>query len=221
TFEQAIANTERLIEAAVAAGVIRIVHISVTNASVASPLPYFRGKGFTEEAVIRSGLTYAIIRPTLIFGPEDILLNNIAWLLRRVPVFGVPGSGRYKVQPVSVEDLADLAVSAGMRTDNIVQDAVGPEIYTFDKPVRLISTAMGGRARIVYVPPAIAMLAAALIGRLVSDVVLTYDELEGLMAGLLVSNSPPTGPRRFSEWLAQHRVSLGLRYASELGRHFR
>lgn len=221
TFEEAVANTGRLIEAAVAAGVSRIVHISVTNASVASPLPYFRGKGLTEEAIIRSGLSYAIIRPTLIFGPEDILLNNIAWLLRRVPVFGVPGSGRYRVQPVSVEDVADLAVSAGVRTDNTVQDAVGPEIYTFDALIRLISGAVAGRARVVYVSPAVAMLAVALIGRLVRDVVLTSHELQGLMANLLVSNNPPTGQRRFSEWLAQHAGSLGLRYANELDRHYR
>lgn len=221
TFEQAVVNTQRLIEAAIAAGVSRIVHISVTNASSSSPLAYFRGKGLTEEAVMRSGLSYAIVRPTLIFGPEDILLNNIAWLLRRVPVFGVPGSGRYQVQPVSVEDVADLAVAAGMRTDNIVQDAVGPEIYTFSELIRLIMRAVGSRARVVHVSPAIAMLTVALIGRLVRDIVLTSHELQGLMANLLLSSSPPTGRRRFSEWLTLHREGLGLRYASELGRHFR
>lgn len=221
TFEQAVVNTERLIEAAIAAGVNRIVHISVTNASSSSPLAYFRGKWLTEEAVMRSGLSYAIIRPTLIFGPEDILLNNIAWLLRRVPVFGIPGSGRYQVQPVSVEDMADLAVAAGMRTDNIVQDAVGPEIYTFSGLIRLITRAVGSRARVVRVSPAIAMLTVALISRFVRDVVLTSHELEGLMANLLVSSSPPTGRRGFSEWLAQHAGNLGLRYANELDRNYR
>ncbi len=221
SFEQAVANTERLIEAAVAAGVSRIVHISVTGASVASPLPYFRGKGLTEEAIIRSGLSYAIIRPTVIFGTEDILLNNIAWLLRRVPVFGVPGLGRYRVQPVSVEDVAGLAVSASTRIDSIVQDAAGPEIYAFDELIRLIADAVGSHARIVRVPSAIAMLAVSLIGRFVRDVVLTSHELQGLMANLLVSSSPPTGRRRFSEWLAKHAGSLGLRYANELDRHYR
>lgn len=221
TFEHAVANTKRLIEAAVAAGVSRIVHISVTNASVASPLPYFRGKGLTEEAIIRSGLSYVIIRPTLVFGPEDILLNNIAWLLRRVPIFGLPGSGRYRVQPVSVEDVADLAVSAGLRTDNLVQDAVGPEMYTFEELIHLISRAVGSRARVVRATPAVAMLAVALINRLVRDVILTPHELEGLMANLLVSNGPPSGRQRFSEWLVQHAGSLGLRYANELDRHYR
>jgi uncharacterized protein YbjT (DUF2867 family) len=221
TFDQAVANTQRLIEAAVTAGVRRIVHISVTNASSTSPLPYFRGKGLTEEAVVRSGLAYAIIRPSLVFGPEDILVNNIAWILRRVPVFGVPGSGDYRVQPVSVEDVADLAVTAGFRTDNIVQDAVGPEVLSFKELIRVISAAIGRRARLISIPPAVAMLAAGLIGRFVDDVVLTSDELEGLMANLLVSDEPPTGWRRFSEWLDEYAERVGRTYAHELKRHYR
>lgn len=221
TFDQAVANTERLIDAASAARVSRIVHISVTNASAASPLPYFRGKGLVEEAIIRSGLSYAIVRPTVIFGPEGILLNNIAWLLRRFPLFGVPGSGRYRVQPVSVEDVADLAVAAGFRTDNVVHDAVGPEIYAFDALVRLLANGAGSRARVVHLPPGVAMLIVAFLNRLVRDVVLTSHELDGLMAGLLVSDDPPTGSRRFSEWVAEHAASLGLRYANELERHYR
>ena len=221
TFEQAVVNTERLIRAAGDAGVPRIVHLSVTNASVTSRLPYFRGKGLVENAIVRSGLSYAIIRPTLIFGPEDILLNNIAWLLRRLPLFGIAGSGRYRVQPVSVEDVADLAVEAGGRSSNIVQDAVGPETYTFDALVRLMADAVGSRARVVHLPPAITLLIVALLGRVVHDVVLTDDELQGLMAGLLVSGGPATGSRRFSEWLAKHAGTLGLVYANELDRHHR
>lgn len=221
TFEQAVANTEWLIAAAVAAGVRRIVHISVTNASAASPLPYFKGKGLVEDAVRRSGLSYAIIRPTLIFGPEDILLNNIAYLLRRLPVFGIPGSGGYRVQPVSVKDVAELAVTAGAQMENIIQDAAGPDAYTFEEMVRLIARAVGSRARIVRLSPAVAMGALGLIGRLVRDVILTDDELKGLMADLLVSADPPPGRRRFSEWLAECAGSLGVRYANELDRNYK
>lgn len=221
TFEQAVANTEQLIEAAAAAGVQRIIHISVTNASSSSLLPYFRGKGLTEEAVVRSSLSYAIIRPSLVFGREDVLVNNIAWILRRVPIFGVPGSGEYSVQPVSVEDVADLAVISGSRRDNVVLDAVGPEIFRFDEFLRVVAAAIGSRAKVVSVPPALARLAVVLIGRLVDDVVLTHDELKGLMANLLVSREPSTGRRRFSEWLAEHAGTLGRRYAHELNRHYR
>lgn len=221
TFEQAVANSERLIEAAGAAGVRRIVHISVTNASEESPLPYFRGKGLVETVVMHSGLSYAIIRPTLIFGPEDILLNNVAWFLRHLPVFGIPRNGNYRVQPVAVEDVAELAVSAGRRTDNFVQDAAGPEIYAFRTLVRAIADAVGSRARLLNVSPEVAMLAVRLLGRLVRDVVLTRDELRGLMANLLVSDGPPTGRRRFSAWLAEYAGQLGKRYANELERNYR
>src|SRR2546428_6620427 len=221
TFKRAVANTERLIEAAVVAGVRRIVHISVTSAEPTSSLPYFKGKGFVEEAIKQSGLSYAILRPTLIFGQEDILLNNIVWFLRRLPVFGIPGNGSYRVQPVFVEDVADLAVFAATQKDNLVMDAVGPEIYTFDALVRALHDAVGSRARIVHVSPTVAMLAVRVAGRLVRDVVLTRDEVRGLMAGLLVSNGPPTGRRRLSEWLAPYGELLGRKYANELDRNYR
>src|SRR2546426_6965562 len=221
TFEQAVIDSERLIEASVRAGVRRIVHISVTSAEATSSLPYFKGKGLVEEAIKRSGLSYGIIRPTLIFGQEDILLNNIAWFLRRLPVFGIPGNGSYRVQPVFVEDVADLAVFTASQTENIVMDAVGPEIYTFDALVRALAEAVGSRTKVVHVSPAVAILAVRVAGRLVRDVVLTRDELRGLMAGLLVSHGPPTGRRRLSEWLAQYGELLGRKYANELDRNYR
>ena len=221
TFEQAVANSQSLFEAAGIAGVRRLVHISVTNPSATSPLPYFKGKGKVEEALARSGLSYAIIRPTLIYGLEDVLLNNIAWFLRRLPVFGIPGNGSYRVQPVSVEDVADLAVFAATQKDNLVMDAVGPEIYTFDALVRALAEAVGSHVRIAHVSPALAMLAVGVAGRVVRDVVLTRDELRGLMENLLVSNGPPTGRRRLSEWLAINGESLGRRYANELKRNYR
>ena len=110
------------------AGVQRIVHVSITNADPNSPLSYFRCKGLAEDFLRQTqAIPYAILRPTLVFGREDILLNNIAWMLRRFPVFLVPGSGRYQVQPVCVEDLARLAVEAANARDNTELDAVGPD----------------------------------------------------------------------------------------------
>ena len=81
--EVAVQNSRILIGAAVEAGVRRIVHISITNPSEDSPLPYFRGKALVEKAIHESGLSYAILRPTVLFSPEDVLINNIAWFLRR------------------------------------------------------------------------------------------------------------------------------------------
>jgi len=221
TFDQAVENTKVLIKSAREAGVRRIVHVSITNASEDSPLPYFRGKGLLENAIIHSGLSYAIIRPTVIFGAEDILINNIAWLLRRFPVFAVPGSGDYRVQPVFVEDVAEIAVNVAHRDEDAIVDAVGPDTYTFDELVRLIADKIRSKARIVHLSPALALFLSRMAGYLVKDVMLTRDEVEGLMANLLVSDGPPTGQRRLSDWLDENAGSVGAKYASELSRHYR
>ncbi len=221
TFDQAVRNTITLVRAARAAGVRRIVHVSITNASADSPLPYFRGKGLLEEVIADSGLSYAIIRPTVIFGAEDILINNIAWLLRRFPVFALPGSGGYRLQPVFVEDVADLAVRAAAEATNITLDAVGPETFTFGELVRLLARAVGSRASIIHVNPGVALFLSKLVGVVVGDVVLTRDEVAGLMAGLLVAEGPATGTTRLSDWVESNSGTLGGRYSSELGRHYR
>jgi uncharacterized protein YbjT (DUF2867 family) len=221
TFERAVRDTLTLFDAARQAGVHRIVHLSITGADPASRLPYFRGKGRVEAALRASGVSHAILRPTVIFGPEDILINNIAWLVRRFPVFAVPGDGRYPVQPVYVDDVAAIAVDAGRRPENLTLDAVGPETYAYADLVRLVGRVLDRPRPIVHVPPALARLAAAALGLLVRDVVLTGDEIAGLMAGLLVSPDPPTGTTRLSRWLREHAATLGTRWASELARHYR
>lgn len=221
TYERAVENTLKLLRAAGEAGVRRIVHISITSASEDSPLPYFQGKGRLEKAIRNSGLSYAIIRPTVIFGAEDILINNIAWLLRKFPVFAVPGTGDYRLQPVFVEDVAELAVEAAPGEENVIVDAVGPEVYTFNELVTLIARRIGSRARIVHLPPPAVLLLGKIISGLVKDVVITPDEIAGLTANLLVSRNPPTGRTLFSQWLDRHAEMLGKRYASELERHYR
>ncbi len=216
----AVENSRILIRAAVAAGVRRLMHISITNASEASPLPYFRGKGLVEQAIRDSGLSYAIIRPTVLFSNEDVLINNIAWFLRRSPLFPIAGPGDYLIQPVFVDDVAKLAVEAGAKDDNTVLDAVGPEVFRFDELVRLIGRRVGAKARLVHVPPEVALAAARVAGLMLRDVVLTRDELDGLMADNLVSAGPPTAPTSFSRWVEADGAALGKRYASELARHY-
>ncbi len=221
TFNRAVENTKTLIKAAEESGVRRIVHLSITNASEELSLPYFNGKGLLEKAIIRSSLSYAIVRPAVIFGVEDILINNIAWFLRRFPVFAVFGSGEYRLQPVFVEDLAELAVSAAHHDEDIIVDAVGPEIYTFDELVRLIASKIGSKAKIIHLRPGLALFLSRLFGYVVNDAVVTADEVSGLMSNLLVSKSPPTGRTRLSDWLGQNAVNVGIKYASELDRHYR
>ena len=223
THDRAVRNSRALFEAARRAGVRRVVHVSITNGSADSPLPYFRGKALVEEALRESTLSHAIVRPALIFGREDILLNNIAWMLRRFPVHPIPGDGRYGVQPIFVEDLARLAVELGAGGDDVEVDAVGPEVLAYEEMVRLIARKTGARARMVHVPPWAALAGAWLAGLLVRDVVLTREEIDGLTAGLLVSRSgeAPPGTTRLSDWLDDNAELLGRGYTSELARHYR
>jgi len=221
TFETAVENTLTLLRACEAAGVPRIVHLSVTNASDDSPLPYFRGKGLVEQAIMSSGLSYAILRPPLIFGPGDILVNNIAWFLRRFPLFTVMGDGRYRLQCVYVEDLAEIAIASGSGTDRVVSDVVGPEIYSFTEFVRCIASNIGSGARTVHLSPFLVRGLLGLAGLVVRDVVLTSDEITGLMSELLVSKSPPLGRTRFRDWIGRTGQTLGRTYASEMDRHYR
>jgi NADH dehydrogenase len=221
TQSRAVENTRKLIKAAVLGGVRRIVHISITNPSLDSPLPYFHGKALNEQAVRESGLSYAILRPTVLFGSEDILINNIAYLLRRFPIFALPGDGSYRLQPVFVDDLAGLAVEAGSSSENLLWDAVGPDIFSFKEMAQLIGAAIGHRRPLLHAPSGLALAASRLISAFVGDVVLTQDEVDGLMAGLLVSDQAPLAKTHLGDWLNSNKETIGKQYASELDRHFK
>ena len=218
THTRAVANTLALFAAAKAAGVGRVVHVSITNPAEDSDLEYFAGKARLERALVESGLSYSILRPAVLFGREDILVNNIAWALRRLPAFGVFGDGSYRLQPIFVDDLAELAVREGAASASSVVDAIGPETYTYRGLVELIGEIIGKRRPIVSVPPSIGRLVAAVIGMVVGDVLLTREEIDGLTRGLLATSSPPAGTTRLSEWAKANADQLGRRYASELAR---
>lgn len=221
SFDRTVENIKTFISAAEEAGIHRIVHISITNPSEDSPFPYFSGKALVEKAITQSKLSYAIIRPTVIFGPEGILFNNIAWFLRKFPIFAIPGSGDYRIQPVFVEDIAEMAVKVGHQDENIVLDAVGPETYTFEELVRMIAGQINSGTRIVHVNPKLALFFAKLIGYVVKDVVITRDEIDGLMSNLLISEGQPTASTSFSDWLEKNADKIGIRYISGLRRSYR
>ncbi len=214
----AVDNTLALFRAAKKAGVRRVVHVSITNPSEDSPLEYFHGKAVLERALVESGLSHAVLRPTVLFGKEDILINNIAWALRKFPVFMIFGNGRYRLQPIYVDDLAALAVEQGRQRDNCIIDAIGPETFTYRELVETVGTIIGKRRWLVGVPPLMGYLAAATLGRLMGDVMITRDEIKGLMADLLYVDSPPAGETKLTEWARRHADHLGRRYASELAR---
>jgi uncharacterized protein YbjT (DUF2867 family) len=221
TYDQAIANTQTLFRAAKEAGLKRVVHVSIVKPDLHSPLPYYSGKARLEQALIDSGLSYAIIRPTVIFGAEDILINNIAWIVRHLPAFGIPGQGDYRLQPIDIEDMAELMFQTGQTSGNQIVDAVGPEIYTFDTLIKLIAAKLRRRIWIFHISPKIALFVTQILSRFVGDVILTQAEIDGLMADLLVSDNPPTGRTRLSDWLEQNRETVGTKYHSEVARHFK
>mgnify|MGYP002713135297 CR=1 FL=1 len=216
--DAAVDDSIRLFGAARDAGVERIVHVSITNPSLDSPYSYFRGKAEIERGLLATGVPHTILRPAVLFGGPEILHNNIAWMLRHLPVFGMFGKGDYRIRPIHVHDLAQLAVDVGTHEGCEIVDAVGPETFTFRELVRTIGTTIGKPRPIVRVPRTLALAFLGLLGVFVKDVVLTREEIDALMDDLLVTDSPSTGSTRFSTWLAKHRHELGQRYASELAR---
>ena len=214
----AVRNTMRLFDAAREAGVRRVVHVSITNPSVDTPLAYFSGKAELERALEATGLSFAVLRPTVLFGKEDILINNIAWMLRTFPAFAIPGDGAYRLQPIFVDDLAELAVRLGTERSNQVVNAIGPETFTYRELVATIGRCIGHVRPIVSLPPDVVYWMGAVMGRLLGDVVITRPEIQGLMEERLYVDAPPAGHTRLSEWAKAHADDLGRRYANELGR---
>ncbi|NIM51417.1 MAG: NAD(P)H-binding protein [Gemmatimonadales bacterium] len=215
---QAVANTLTLFKAARQAGVRRVVHVSITNPSIDSDLPYFRGKAELEAALRASGLSHAILRPTVLFGKEDILINNIAWMLRRFPVFAVFGDGQYRLQPIYVDDLAALAVAQGASTNNVIVEAIGPETFTYRELVETIGKVIGRPRPVVSVPPSLGYWLGRALGALKNDVVITREEIRGLMEERLYVDAAPAGSTALTDWAHEHHQTLGARYTSELAR---
>ena len=220
SFEQAVRNTGVLIDAAREAGVRRVVHVSIANPDK-SNRPYYRGKAALEARVRASGISYAILRPTLLFGHGDVLINNIAWFIRHLPVFAIPGDGQYRLQPVFVEDYAEQIVAAGLSSENLTLDAAGPERFSFEGLVRLLRDAMGKRTALLRVPPVLALAGAGAVSLALRDITLTADELRDLMDEMLISTEPSTCRTRLSGWVYEHEAELGHQYASEVNRHYR
>jgi NADH dehydrogenase len=218
---QAIENSRTLFHAARQADVQRIVHVSITHPTIESRYPYFRGKALVERALAETGVSYAILRPAILFGDDGVLINNIAWLLRRLPVFGVGGHGEYRIRPINVDDLAGLCVGAASERHSSIVDAVGPDRPTFLELVGAIRAAVGSKARIVHLPGRLLPPISSILNRVLHDVLLTEDEYHAMADGLADTDGPTTAPTSITDWLTEHGATLGLHYANELDRHFR
>ncbi len=220
-FSDVVENTRILMDAAKKAGVKRVVHVSVANPSPDSPFAYYRAKAEAEEVVRGSGISHAIVRPTWIYGENDVLLNNLGWLMRHLPVFAMVGRGRYKVQPVYVGDVASIIADLCESRVQSTVDAAGPDILEYRELARILKRALRKHRFIVPAPAWFALIMGKLTGVLMRDVVLTKPELGVLQASLMTSGEPPLGKVRVEDWLREHHAIVGCRWASDLGRHFR
>lgn len=221
TFERALEQSSTLFAAARWAGVRRLVHVSVVKADAEGETPYVRAKGELERRVVESGLDWSIVRPTLTYGPSDILVNNLAWALRRLPVYGIPGDGRYRIQPVHVDDVARICLEAADGEGGLTVDAAGPETMAYRDMVAIVRSAVRSRSLVVPMPTWAVLGAARALGVLLRDVVLTRHELLELSSGLLTSYAPPLGRISFGPWVVANADTLGRRWASELARNYR
>jgi NADH dehydrogenase len=210
-----------LFRAAAEAGVRRVVHVSITHPSADSPYPYFRGKAAVELALRDFGLSHAVLRPSILFGGSGVLINNIAWLLRRMPVFAVGGTGAYRVRPIHIDDLARLAARAADSAQNSVTDAVGPDRPTFLELVHHIKGAVGSRSQVIRVPGSLIPPAARVLGLALRDTLLTTEEYQAMAEGLADTDGPATGEISLMQWITDHKGTLGRTYANEIVRHFR
>ncbi|HEY3915538.1 MAG TPA: NAD-dependent epimerase/dehydratase family protein [Verrucomicrobiae bacterium] len=218
THSEAVANTKVLFQAAKDAGVRRIIHVSITNPDIRSDLPYFSGKAELESALTSLGMSYCILRPAVLFGKEDVLINNIAWSLRYLPICGVFGAGDYKLQPIYVDDLAEIASRKIGDDQNEIINAIGPETFTYRELVETVRESLGVKTRIVGVSPELGYWGCRLLGFFLRDVIITREEIRGLMEGRLYVDSPSASTTKLSEWIDQHKETLGLNYTSEIAR---
>jgi uncharacterized protein YbjT (DUF2867 family) len=217
----AVENIKILLDCAIKAGVKRLVHISVTNPSLEASLPYFKGKAEAEEVIKQSGLSYAIIRPSLIFGLEDVLINNIAWLIRHFPLFPVFNRGQAWIQPIFAVDNAKIAIEAGYKSENLIWDSVGPERYPFVEIVRMLAKSQNRKIWIPKVPNNLTLALSQIIGLLQKDQLLTRDEMIGLLEDRLISNDVTRGTTSFARWIQVNSSSLGTKYLNDFNRYYR
>lgn len=188
-FETVIAGgADRIARAAKAAGIGIFVQVSAIGADEASPSAYARSKAVAEQAVRAQIPAAAILRPSIVFGPEDDFFNRFAGLARIMPALPLIGGGKTRFQPVYVKDVAEAivrAVETGA-ADGKVVELGGPETYTFRQLMELTLREIGRRRLLLPLPSALAKLMAFFLEKL-PGAPLTVDQVTLLGADNVVS----------------------------------
>jgi len=174
--------------AASAAGVRKLVHVSAIGADAASSSSYARSKAAGEAAVREHFPTATIIRPSVVFGPEDDFFNRFAMLARMLPALPLIGGGHTKMQPVYVTDVADAIVRAldDAATDGKTYELGGPHIYTMKQIMEMVLEQTGRRRLLLPLPFFAARIQAALL-QILPRPLLTVDQVRLLETDNIVS----------------------------------
>jgi NADH dehydrogenase len=172
-------GTENVVNEAKKAGVKKLVYISAVGAAAGPKFPYWHAKWWAEQAVANSGLNYTIIRPSLVFGPDDDFFNRLADMVRRFPVMPIAGNGKTRFQPIWVEDLVTCVVACleEGKYDRQIVEVGGPEHLTYNEIVDVISSQLGKRRMRVHVPIWLMRPTAAVFQALLSSPPVTSGQL--------------------------------------------
>jgi NADH dehydrogenase len=193
--ESNTAATERLISAARAESVQRVIFMSQNGADSRSPYPFLRSKGVAQDSIKTSGLNWTILRPSVIFGPEDQFVNVLGRLIKLTPkVFPLPGGGSARFQPIAVDDVARVVRMSLERKDTVHQsfDLGGAVPLTLLQMTERILTAMGTHRKIVPVPVKALRPLIALAQRLLPNPPVTPSLLDLLSLDNTVANNALT-----------------------------
>lgn len=183
-------GTLRTVRAASQVGVRRFVYLSGVGADPDAPEAWFRAKGVAEQAVAASGMAGVRIRPSWVYGPEDVSLNRFVTVLRRVPLFFPQlGPGSQRINPLFVEDLAPVVAEAATeeRADGTAFEIGGPITYSMDEIIRLVMEAIGLRKPIVHFPLPLLRAGAAVLER-VPGQLLSRDAVRFVTQGAVAHN---------------------------------
>jgi NADH dehydrogenase len=191
TFEDVQADgAANIAQAASAAGVGALVHVSALGADTESPSEYAVTKAEGEEAVREAFPKAVILRPSIIFGPEDSFFNKFAALARFTPALPLIGGGRTRFQPVFVGDVAQAILAGLSRQDGRTYELGGPTVYSFKELLQLILRETGRRRILVPLPFGLAMLQAAFL-QILPKPLLTIDQVRLLKKDNVVSATAP------------------------------
>jgi NADH dehydrogenase len=192
TFEKTVVGgTANIIEAARRNSVGKIIYLSALGTSPDAPTKYFQAKWNAEEAVRKSGMEYVILRPSVIFGPEDKFINTLARLIKFSPIVPIIGNGRQMLQPIFVRDLTSIMISAleNSRAAYKTIEFGGPEKLEFRRLVEIIKNVLNKERVNFYIPNWLAVLMAGILENIMKPSPLTRDQLKMLEIGNVVDNS--------------------------------